>query len=165
MVEEFTFESVGPFVVMSCKAVATIFGSIYDILGKNGANALLYNVGYKTGKLYAEDLNKITGLEKLELLDKCVEEDAIAQWGRFEYNVNFNTFEGEVRLYNSFLAKSWMEIDKKNRKYPLCAFISGYITGIIDSVFEEKVIVEEKLCAALGNEFCLFNMRKDILGE
>ena len=165
MSEEFTFRGLIPFVVFSHRTITTIFGDVYSLLGQNGADALLYNIGHKTGKIYVEEQRNTTGSQKLDLLDKCMREDFEARWGKFEYNLDFNTLEGEVRLYDSYLAKSWIEITQKKQEYPVCAFLSGYIAGIIEATFGEKVVVEEKACIALGNEYCLFKVRKDILGD
>jgi len=165
MSKEFTFKGLPTAVVFTYKTVATIFSSIYSLLGKNGANALLYNAGHKTGKFYVEEIRKITGLRELELLNECVRGDFMAKWGKFEYTLDFDKFEGEVKLYDSFLAKNWVKVTKKEQKYPVCAFIAGYIAGEIESIFGEKVIVEEKACMALGNKLCLFEVKKDVFGD
>ncbi|HDM22481.1 MAG TPA: hypothetical protein ENG20_01695 [Methanomicrobia archaeon] len=99
----------------------------------------------------------------MELLYKCISDDFEAKWGKFEYNIDFDTLGGEVKIYNSFLADSWIENIKKNQSYPVCAFISGYIVGILESVFGKKVFVEEKKCKVQGNEFCLFEVKKSFL--
>jgi len=152
-------------VAFTRRTTGIIFSNIYNILGKNGANALLYNAGRNVGKGFVEKEREITESKNIKLLNKCIQLDIEAGFGRFEYEVDFNTFGGEVRLYDSFLAKSWIEATEKKQEYPVCAFLSGYIARIIESIFGEKVIVEEKACIALGNEYCLFKVRKDILGD
>ena len=163
MSRKFIFETIIPSVVFSHKTVSSIFGGVYNILGENGADALLYNVGYKTGKFYTERQRDTSRVEKMELLYKCISDDFEAKWGKFEYNIDFDTLGGEVKIYNSFLADSWIENIKKNQSYPVCAFISGYIVGILESVFGKKVFVEEKKCKVQGNEFCLFEVKKSFL--
>ncbi|MEA1993383.1 MAG: 4-vinyl reductase [Euryarchaeota archaeon] len=165
MSKKFTFETGIPLVVFGQSTVANIFKGIYDMLGQNGADSLLYTAGRKTGRSYAEQQRKSTEKKRIELLKKCTEGDEGARWGKFEYAIDFETFEGEVRLYDSFLAKSWIENIETEQKYPVCAFIAGYIAGIIESIFGKRVIVEEKECMALGNDYCVFKLRKGVLGE
>jgi predicted hydrocarbon binding protein len=152
-------------VAFTRRTTGIIYNSIYNILGKNGANALLYNTGRNVGRAFVEKEKEITKSENMELLNKCIQIDIEAGFGEFEYNVDFNAFEGEVRLYDSFLAEAWIEATGKKQEYPVCALLSGYIAGIIEATFGEKVVVEEKACIALGNEHCLFKVRKDILGD
>jgi len=152
-------------VAFTRRTMGIMFTSIYDILGKNGADALLYNAGRNVGRAFVEKEKEITKSENIELLNKCIQIDIEAGFGKFEYNVDFNKFEGEVKLYDSFLAKSWIEFTKKKQEYPVCAFLAGYIAGIIESTFGKKVVVEEKECIALENKLCIFEVKKDVFGD
>jgi hypothetical protein len=165
MPEKFTFELTIPFVVLSRKTVAALFRGIYEMLGQHGGDSLLYTVGYKTGKSYVWEEKKATTLRKEELLSKCIKADSLAKWGNFEYKIDFDRFRGEVILYDSFLAKSWRNSFEREQKKPVCAFISGYIAGVIESVLGERVIVEEKMCMAMGDDYCLFTVRRGVLGD
>ncbi len=147
------------------RTIITIFGSIYDLLGKNGAHSLLYNVGSRTGRLFGRKEKKLTKSEGVTLLKKTQETDLKGGWGEFEYNIDFDTFEGEVRLYDSFIGKKWNDVVKKDQKFPVCVFIAGYISGLIESIFGEKIVVEEKECIATGNDHCVFKVRKGVLGD
>ncbi len=60
-----------------------------------------------------------------------------------------------IRVYDSFEADSFIQRNGGAKK-PVCHFIRGVLSGLVESVEGREYTVKEVKCAAMGDEYCEF---------
>lgn len=97
------------------------------------------------------------GIGRIKITKKVLEMVQGEGWGRAEIIKEGKLEKGETivgRIYNSFEAKFY----GKSKK-PICAFLMGSLAGGASVIWQEEVVVEEKKCLAMGNEYCEFEAK------
>ncbi len=61
-----------------------------------------------------------------------------------------------VRVYESSIAKAFLEKEKKKSKNAICTITAGVLAGIFSYLFKKQVDAVEGKCLAKGNSFCEF---------
>ena len=61
-----------------------------------------------------------------------------------------------IRIKDSPMANSYLEIGKKKSMKPTCSFISAFLAGTFSLLFNTNIDVEEKFCLSQGKECCEF---------
>jgi len=74
-------------------------------------------------------------------------------WGRFEMEAEGDRIR--VKVEDSFEATGFVRL-KERRDFPVCWMLLGYIWGLLEGLLDCKLNGEEKMCAAKGDEYCLF---------
>ena len=103
--------------------------------------------------------NKYTLKEKLQ---KWCEFDSCVGWGKFNIDIDIDedngTLSGTLSINECFM------VDKKH-KHPICSFIVGYCTGVIEALLGDMEIVLSCKTCPLKNKFkseCVFDIALDM---
>jgi predicted hydrocarbon binding protein len=135
----------------------TIMDRMERILTPAGAGVIFFNMGLENGRTLKNFLNTMMlgrDLNFEERLWALKHHLKSAGMGVVEFlNVDFEEGCASVRVYGSFEAEG----RKKGR--PICHITRGILTGFFEEEFGKKVRVSELKCAAMGNEFCEFEVR------
>ena len=144
-------------VIMRAGTFVDLQKQIEAILGVD-ASALFYEAGIRAGRESTRVL-----LEEWEERGM----DFLKRWGRFyqsagvgwfkleDINIDFEKENGYLRVKQSFIAE---EYSKSNQ--PVCHFLCGFFSGVLQEVLGEKVTCEEVKCTAKGDQYCEFKFRK-----
>jgi len=144
-------------VIMRAGTFVDLQKQIEKILGVD-ASALFYEAGIRAGRESTRVL-----LEEWD--ERGI--DFLKRWGRFyrsagvgwfkleDINIDFENENGHLRIKQSFIAE---EYSKSNR--PVCHFLCGFFSGVLQEVLGEKVTCEEVKCIAKGDEYCEFKFRR-----
>ena len=122
------------------------------------ASALFYEAGIRAGRESTKVLLEEWEERGMEFLKKWGEfyQSAGVGWFKIEdININFEKEYGYIRVKQSFIAE---EYGKSNQ--PVCHFLCGFFSGVLQEVLGEKLTCEEVKCVAKGDRYCEFKLRK-----
>jgi predicted hydrocarbon binding protein len=124
---------------------------ISELLGNHVAPRVIYNCGFRSGQYIVNDMTiKFKDLD--ELKDKLPELWLQMGLGIFqvekitEYEILLSCMESSEAVALGFTGK------------PSCDLTSGYLAGMISTIFGKKFKCEEKLCISKGDSNCLFEL-------
>ncbi len=131
------------------KDVEELFGSVGDFV--------LYRGGKRVGKRLVRDYKKYVVDKSLSIYDVL---SAVGWY--FGWTLGEAIREGEnfrMILYDSFEAESYLKNEGKGDK-PVCHFMRGVLTGIVEESEGGKYEGEETKCMAQGYDHCEFIIKK-----
>ena len=144
-------------VIMRAGTFVDLQKHIEAILGDD-ASALFYGAGIRAGRESARVLLKEWEERGVEFLKKLggFYQSAGVGWFKIEdININFEKENGYIRVKQSFIAE---EYGKSNQ--PVCHFLCGFFSGVLQEAFGEKLTCEEVKCTAKGDQYCEFKFRR-----
>ena len=120
-------------------------------LRKLVGNHVLFLLGKHCGEVWADYVQRFTGMDGLELLEFYVDLGKVFGWGLPELvRVDLERGEGVIRVYDSFEA-----YDVESEK-PVCHFLRGQYAGALEKILKKRVFVVETKCIAQDAPFCEF---------
>ena len=144
-------------VIMRAGTFVDLQKQIEAILGDD-ASALFYEAGIRAGRESTKVLLEEWEERGMEFLKKWggFYQSAGVGWFKIEdININFEKENGYIRVKQSFIAE---EYGKSNQ--PVCHFLCGFFSGVLQEVLGEKLTCEEVKCIAKGDQYCEFKLRK-----
>lgn len=119
-------------------------------------DAVLYRGGEKIGKELYEHYLLIARKYGIDIWDVISAVGWYFGWGTGEV-VERGEKNGKYRIkvYDSFEADSFIRRVERTEK-PVCHFMKGVLNGIVEGVEGRKYRSEEKMCKAMGGEYCEF---------
>jgi predicted hydrocarbon binding protein len=145
--------------------VAKLDTAIEEVFGKQGARAILFQVGRMQAKWGLEenpDIEKgaregMAGMSEVErariILNYMA--NAISKQLNTESRIEE---DGEVFLYNS---KAAAHCFGRESTYPVCYTTAGFVDGLVSwAVGGNTWKVEETACMAMGHPFCTFRVTR-----
>ncbi|MFC1786670.1 V4R domain-containing protein [Halobacteriota archaeon] len=147
--------------------IQTILKQFKNTFDENGLSEdeykeTLKRAGYDIGKGFAKDFKIVLDEQQVQerkevqkFLNLWSDYDATAGFGRFTFNLDFTHLFGTVVLKNSFLIYNVI-----NGRTSHCAFMEGYIAGVIKAVTKKDVLVKEINCGEESEEDkCVFRIQ------
>ena len=126
------------------------------ILTPSGLEAVLYDVGKRSGANYAKYLSEKYGVKDLELISTVIQATRATGWGIVEVkSIDFKRLSGTVIIRDCFEA-----LAREKKPYKVCHWIRGFVAGFQSVVFGQPVEAVETKCLAVGDEHCEFEIRK-----
>ena len=144
-------------VVLCAGTFVDLQKQIEAILGDD-ASALFYEAGIRAGKESTRVLLEEWEERGMDFLKRWGEfyQSAGVGWFKLEdINIDFEKENGYLRVKQSFIAE---EYGKSNQ--PVCHFLCGFFSGVLQEVFGGKLICEEVKCTAKGDQYCEFKFRR-----
>ena len=144
-------------VIMRAGTFVDLQKQIEAILGDD-ASALFYEAGICAGRESTKVLLEEWEERGMEFLKKWsgFYQSAGVGWFKIEdININFEKENGYIRVKQSFIAE---EYGKSNQ--PVCHFLCGFFSGVLQEAFGEKLTCEEVKCTAKGDQYCEFKFRR-----
>ena len=143
-----------PAIIVSIETFVNLQKDAEKLLGFDGASVLLYETGKKAGMRWINRFSKEWGLKDKKFLEAVQEFYAELGWGKFRVEEN-NEEDLIVKVENSFIARGY-----GNSDVPICHFLRGYNAGLAEALKGKDIDAEEVKCAAKGDEFCEFVMKR-----
>jgi len=144
-------------VIMRAGTFVDLQKQIEAILGDD-ASALFYEAGICAGRESTKVLLEEWEERGMEFLKKWggFYQSAGVGWFKIEdININFEKENGYIRVKQSFIAEEYGESNQ-----PVCHFLCGFFSGVLQEVLGEKLTCEEVKCTAKGDQYCEFKLRK-----
>lgn len=146
-----------PMILTTRDFIVNLQKTIEEIIGVDATRVLLYRVGARSAKFFAQKQAELFNLKGTEIMDKYFELVSVRGWGKFE-KVNFdeNTGEGRFIIYHSY-CEDLGDVGKSS-----CYLWQGGLAGIVQSVLESlgkenvRIRCNEVKCVAKGDEYCEF---------
>jgi len=137
------------------RLIGFTLGDVRQLLGifrdlGSGGLALMYHIGHRVGKLMAERSRGRDGLDALKGL--LARYEALGH-GRFEV---VDYVEG---VACRVVARGLFECVGGRSAVPRSHFFRGLLAGFISGLWARNVRVSEIRCAAMGDEWCEFEVR------
>lgn len=128
------------------------FVHILKIISKNmiQPKGLLMVAGVKGGQDIAKYIKNIIKMDNTNTFEILRELFISSGWGEIEFEIDKNTYIGEIRVINSFIAD-----EVGLRDLPVCSYISGFISGYLTDTLGETIQVREIQCSSMGYEYCV----------
>ena len=127
------------------------------ILTPAGAAVIFFNMGLENGRAMKRFVDAIAWSRDLSFEEKLwalKHHLKSAGMGIVEFlNVDLERRHASVRVYGSF------EAEGRRKGRPICHVTRGILTGFFEEALGRKVKASELKCAAMGNEFCEFEIR------
>ena len=145
-------------VVMRESFYSGFMNGLREQMSEPAARAFLHLIGLNVGKSIASSLKRI--LEKKELLEKL---KIITFIGRAQGFFDVRKVEKAGETIVIELKDNWEATvleEKFRNKGPQCFWTKGALKGILMELTGENWDVEEKKCAADGDEACEFHAKK-----
>lgn len=119
------------------------------------ANALLFQSGFQGGSLSGKRYREVFHLSDHEILKFMIDMGTQIGWGRFQLE-RFDPMDEvlEVSVHDSPFAEAY-----GLSRTPVCHFIRGVLSGLASVMMNQEREVEETLCLAKGDPYCLFHLR------
>jgi len=105
------------------------------------STGIFYRSGEVLGKMMAENIKRENYFE--ELRKKLKEEGWVEE---IEFKEEIVIAKGSIEVHPSKIAS--------------CDILRGIIRGIYENYYKTIIKVEETECESLGDEFCVFNIRR-----
>ena len=122
------------------------------------ASALFYEAGIRAGrestKVLLEEWEE-RGMEFLKKWGGFYQSAGVGWFKIVDININFEKENGYIRVKQSFITEEYGESDQ-----PVCHFLCGFFSGVLQEVLGEKLTCEEVKCTAKGDQYCEFKLRK-----
>lgn len=153
-----------PYMVMDERAIimreavySGLFNGLRELMKEGGAKTFLYMIGVQTGKEVTNSLKPILEgksiLESLETLALIAKALGYFNSERIHLQEEFLVFD---------IRDNWEAACLKKRyNTPQCYWSKGVLEGFLSELTGFKWKVEEKECAAMGNERCRFIIKRD----
>ncbi len=146
--------------------LAGIYMNLMNVVGKAAKGLIVNsakNEGMRAGKSirrkYVERFGELTEDVALKVVRNVITVwDKCFGWGIFEFEVIDEVIS--IKVWDSFEALGCRRI-RKDCNIPMCWMLLGYIWGMLEGLLESKLVGEEKMCLAKGDEHCLFEFRRD----
>lgn len=142
-----------------------IFDEITKSVDLEHSSKVFFDCGYEGGNNFGTRLNQMlenTHYTLKEKLQKWCEFDSCVGWGKFNIDIDIDedngTLSGTLSINECFM------VDKKH-KHPICSFIVGYCTGVIEALLGDIEIVLSCKTCPLKNKFkseCVFDIALDM---
>ncbi|UCE74920.1 MAG: hypothetical protein JSV56_04250 [Methanomassiliicoccales archaeon] len=139
------------FFLMPVDILKGVHEELSELLGSDTASKILYNCGVRSGKNIVEDMN-------IEFPDmKTLSETLPELW----LQMGIGVFSIEELNKNKLVLKcnesnEAVAIGYTGRKS--CDLTSGYLAGMISTIFGKEFKCEEKNCISKGDPYCLFEL-------
>ncbi len=143
-----------PAVIVSIETFVHLQKDAEKIMGIDGAAVLLYEAGKKSGERWINRFRKEWGLKDQKFIEAVQNFYAELGWGRFDVKED-NGKELVVSVENSFIARGYGKSG-----VAVCHFLRGYNAGLAEVLKGKGMDAEETRCAAKGDEFCEFVMKR-----
>ncbi|MAI91233.1 sigma 54-interacting transcriptional regulator [Ponticaulis sp.] len=147
-------------VLMHTRAVGALRKELFDQVGEQKAQAMLWRAAFEGGKLDAEmALKMIDDAENYDVfqigpsihgLEGMVQSEIVQNDIDWEKGV----FRGRVHFRNSWEAESHTQLFGEDYKRA-CWTITGYASGYVSRFLQSYVIFKETQCACNGHEYCV----------
>lgn len=131
------------------KDMEELFGGVGDFV--------LYRGGKRVGKKLVKEYNEYVKDKSLSIYDVLSAVGWYFGWALGEYIKEGKNFR--MILYDSFEAESYLKNEGKSDK-PVCHFMRGVLTGIVEEAEGEKYEGKELKCMAQGYNYCEFLIEK-----
>lgn len=142
------YENRNRIVIKDVISINSMINANFKNLGRKMVGGLLYRCAkdvkmpFSTGATTFEEIQ--------EILDKC----SLMGWGNFEITSDGEDFK--VKLMNSPFTRGFPKGD-----VPVCFIAGGLLHQIFQNYYDTpKILIKETSCEALGDPFCLFEIRK-----
>ncbi len=127
------------------------------ILTPAGAAVLFFNMGLENGRALRRFMDTMAWSRDLSFEEKLwVLKHHLKSVGMgvVEFlNIDLEAGYASVRVYGSF------EADGRKKGRPICHVTRGLFVGFFEEVLGKKAKATESKCAAMGNDFCEFEIR------
>jgi predicted hydrocarbon binding protein len=134
-----------------------IMDRMEKILTPAGAAVIFFNMGLENGRAMKRFVDAMAWSRDLSFEEKLwafKHHLKSAGMGIVEFvNVDLERGYASVRVYGSF------EADGRRKGRPICHVTRGLFAGFFEEALGRKVKVSELKCAAMGNDFCEFEIR------
>ena len=142
--------------------LASVYSELTRIVGKASKGLILNaskNGGLRAGRgikrRYERKYGELKKDKAIEIAKNMVMVwDKCFGWGRFEFEVDDRRIR--VKVYESFEAIGYLKLKKEKAEDTVCWMLLGYVWGLLEGLLGCKLVGEEKMCLARGDEFCLF---------
>ncbi len=131
------------------KDMEELFGGVGDFV--------LYRGGKRVGKKLVKEYNEYVKDKLLSIYDVLSAVGWYFGWALGEYIKEGENFR--MILYDSFEAESYLKNEGESDK-PVCHFMRGVLTGIVEEAEGEKYEGKELKCMAQGYNYCEFLIEK-----
>ncbi|MEM3463026.1 MAG: V4R domain-containing protein, partial [Candidatus Bathyarchaeia archaeon] len=143
--------------LFSVERMHIIMDRMERILTPAGVAVIFFNMGLENGRTLKHFINTIMPSKDLSLEERLwvlKHHLKSAGMGILEF-VDVDLEEGcaSARVYGSF------EADGRRKGRPICHITRGILTGFFEEEIGKKVRVSELKCAAMGYDFCEFEIR------
>jgi predicted hydrocarbon binding protein len=126
-----------------------------EIIGDE-SSAVFFESGIRAGKECAEALTEEWDERDLDLVKRFNPLINSLGIGRVkEFNIDQEQLKGHYSIENSFIADTYGSSDK-----PVCHFICGFISGLLEEILNTNMTCEETQCLSMGDPRCEFNFEK-----
>jgi len=118
------------------------------------AHTLLFQSGFQGGSLSGKRYREVFHLSDHEILQFMIDMGTQIGWGRFQLE-RFDPRNEvlEVSVHHSPFAEAYGV-----SKTPVCHFIRGVLSGLASVIMNQEREVDETLCLAKGDPYCLFHL-------
>jgi predicted hydrocarbon binding protein/predicted amino acid-binding ACT domain protein len=142
-------------IIMSIAVFSGLWKGFEAILKPSGLEAVLYNVGKRTGEFYGKYLGEKYGVKNTDLISSMAQAAKASGWGIPEIvNIDLERLSGTVILKESFEALAW-----EKKPYKVCHWIRGFIAGFASVAFGASMEAVEVGCLATGDAYCKFEIK------
>jgi predicted hydrocarbon binding protein len=126
------------------------------ILLPSGLEAVLYAAGKKVGEKVTITLKEKYGVPETELVNAILQACQATGWGIPSIkDIDYQKNEATLIVRECFEALSW-----KRKPYKTCHWTRGYFAGMMGVIFNELIEATETKCASMGDEYCMFKLKK-----
>jgi len=131
-----------------------LLNGIRKKLGISMGSSLLYHIGYGVGKECYQHYTKNIEIKDLNNLIAMMK--AILNANAWGYITDYKVEENRLILR---IENLWeCETMKNETEAPASYYVKGFLSGLVDSFLNKKVVTREKKCIALGDPYCEFEI-------
>jgi predicted hydrocarbon binding protein len=138
--------------IVAVKDARSIIGLTYrasELLGEGTVRAVLV----RAGSLFASDDAKRFAIRGKQLVEDYLKWMSVTGWGMFHV-VNLDENGGRIECERSVFAEEY-----PRGKRPVCYFVIGILSSLMEAAFNHKYMVKEERCIAKSDDKCSFEMR------
>jgi predicted hydrocarbon binding protein len=141
-------------IILRPEVFADLQHSLEEIFSPSAARTMLYCAGKNCGAQACKRLAEKYNLSGSKLLEAVLKLKQAEGWGIFQTRkFNSSAQKGEIIVKEGFEAIRYGESTN-----PVCYFMKGYLTGVLNTIFNLNVSLTEKTCIAMGAKECVFEL-------